>query len=80
MPNTSGTGICDEDHTQSHGCGDSIEFGRITPTLSDWLNELLRSERHLVAGVHVSTDRTLVIRPTMAQNRQRSVVLVRKNP
>ena len=51
MPNTSGTGICDEDRTQSHGRRDSIKFGRPTPTLSDWLNELLRSERHRVPGV-----------------------------
>ena len=63
MPNTSGTGICDEDRTQSHGRRDSIEFGRPTPTLSNWLNELLGQTPHNVADQLMSRKvRTLVIR------------------
>ena len=41
MPNTSGTGICDEDRTPSHGRRDSIIIGRITPTLSNWFDVIL---------------------------------------
>ena len=44
MPNTSATGICDEEDSQSVGSGDSIIISHITPTLSDRLNELLRSD------------------------------------
>ena len=44
MPNTSATGICDEEDSQSVGSGDSIKFSRITPTLCNRLNELLRSD------------------------------------
>ena len=51
MPNTSGTGICDEDHTESDGRGHSDHSGLPHSALLHRHILLLRRRRYLVPGV-----------------------------
>ena len=60
MPNTSVIDTSDEDINESPSGCHHIKFGRITPTLSDWLNELL-GLNGIILQMSLPTDRTLVI-------------------